>query len=103
MSKQIIHEQTELENNIVGMADRSRKQLRTGIDVLEKSQQAAAVYITKSATENRKLLGDLFTSLRLDGTQLLVDYNPYSQAISKRVEKHHKVERHFRTNKNTPQ
>jgi site-specific DNA recombinase len=101
-SKQIVQEQNELEENIVGMADRSRKQLRTGIDVLEKSQEAARVYATKSAEEKRKLLSELFTSLKLDGTELHVLYNPYSLAISKRVEKHRKVEKDFRTNKTTP-
>lgn len=102
LSKDIIQQQAELEDKITNMADRSRKQLRTGIDVLEKSQQAAAVYATKSPAEKRILLGELFTSLKLDGTELHVMYNPYTEAISKRVEKHRKVVKNFRTKENTP-
>jgi site-specific DNA recombinase len=101
LSKEKMQHQKELELQINGVADRSRKQLRTGIDVLEKSQQAETVYATKPAAEKRKLLSELFTSLTLDGTELHVIYNPYTEAISKRVEKHHKVVRHFRINKNT--
>ena len=102
LSKNIIQEQADLESNILNIADRSRKQLRTGIDVLEKSQQAAAIYSTKTPAEKRIMLSELFTSLTLDGTELHVQYNPYSLAISKRVEKHRKVVKDFRTNKNTP-
>ncbi|MGH7157361.1 MAG: hypothetical protein ACREGG_04615, partial [Candidatus Saccharimonadales bacterium] len=102
LSKSIMQEQAELEANMATMSDRSRNQLKTGIDVLEKSQQAAVVYATKTPADKRKLLGELFTNLTLDGTELHATYNPYSLAISKRVEKHRKVLRNFRTNKNTP-
>jgi hypothetical protein len=102
LSKEKVQQQAELEEQINGVADRSRKQLRTGIDVLEKSQQAAAVYATKSPAEKRILLSELFTSLKLDGTELQVTYNPYTEVISKRVEKHRKVVKDFRTKENTP-
>ncbi len=93
---------TDLEGNVTNMADKSRKQLQKGIDVLEKSQKAAQVYAKKSPEEKRKLLNELFTSLHLDGSKLIAQYNPYALAISKRVEKHREVLRNFRTKKNTP-
>ena len=101
LSKSIMQEQVKLENDINNVSDRTRKQLKTGIDVLEKSQHASKVYATKSPAEKRKLLSELFTNLTLDGVKLNVEYNPYSLAISKRVEKHHKAIQDFRTNKNT--
>lgn len=102
LSKNLMQEQSTLEENINGIAGTSRKRLKAGIDVLEKSQQAALVYATKSPEDKRKLLCELFSSLSLDGRELHVEYNPYSLAISKRVEKHHKLIRHFRTKENTP-
>lgn len=99
--KKITQEQQELEVSINGLAEQGRKRLKTGIDVLEKSQQAAKVYATKSAEEKRILLGELFTELTLDGPTLHVQYNPYSLAISKVVEKHRKVVSDFRRHKNT--
>lgn len=102
MSKKIAQEQAELENSMTGMADQSRKQLKTGIDVLEKSQKAARVYATKSPADKRILLSELFTSLTLDGPVLNVIYNPYTEAISKRAEKHRKLIRDFRTKEKAP-
>ena len=102
LSKKIMLEQEDIEKNISQMGDKSRKQLLTGIDVLEKSQKAAQVYAEKSPEEKRKLLCELFSEMRLDGPNLQVVYNPYSLAISKRVEMHQKAEKHFRTNENTP-
>ncbi len=102
LSKKIMQELSDLEGNVASMADKSRKQLQRGIDVLEKSQKAAQVYAQKSPEDKRRLLSELFTTLHLDGSKLLVQYNPYSLAISKRVEKHHKTVERFRTNKNTP-
>ncbi|MGH7195189.1 MAG: recombinase family protein [Candidatus Saccharimonadales bacterium] len=102
LSKEKVQQQKELETQITGLADRSRKQLHRGVDVLEKSQQAAVVYATKSPAEKRILLSELFTSLKLDGTALHVTYNPYTEAISKRVERHRKVVSNFRTKENTP-
>ncbi len=102
LSKKIMQDLTDLEGNVTNMADKSRKQLQKGIDVLEKSQKAAQVYAKKSPEEKRKLLNELFTSLHLDGSKLIAEYNPYALAISKRVEKHREVVKNFRTNKNTP-
>lgn len=102
LSKIIEQDLKTLEKNIAEVGNKSRQQLKTGIDVLEKSQQAAKVYAQKSPAEKRKLLSELFTDLRLDGTRLEVDYNPYSAAISKRVEMHKQIVKDFRTNKNTP-
>jgi len=102
LHNKIAQEQADIEQNMTNIADNSRKRLKTGIDVLEKSQQAAIVYAKKSPEEKRKLIEDLFTSLTLDGTQLFAEYNPYSLAISKQVEKHQKVIQHFRTNKKAP-
>lgn len=102
MSKRIIQEQEQIETNINEMSDKGRRQLLTGIDVLEKSQQAAKVYGQKSPEQKRKLLGELFDVLYLDGKNLEVKYNPYSLAISKRVAKHREVVKNFRTTKNTP-
>ncbi len=102
LSKKIMQELTDLEGNVANIADKSRRQLQKGIDVLEKSQKAALIYAKKSPEEKRKLLGELFTTLHLDGTTLLVEYNPYTAAISKRVEMHRNTVKDFRTKKNTP-
>ncbi len=102
LSNKIMQEQKELESNISKAHETGRQQLLTGAEVLEKSQKAALVYAAKSPEEKRRLLGELFTSMSLDGPMLTVVYNPYSLAISKRVKKHRKVVENFRTNKNTP-
>ena len=95
-------EQEELQQNITRMVGVGQKQLLTGINVLEKSQNAAKIYQTKSASEKRTLLKELFEEIHLDGPNVSVKYNQFTQAISKRVEKHEKLDRHFRTSKNTP-
>jgi DNA invertase Pin-like site-specific DNA recombinase len=102
LSKKIMEEQRQIEIAVSGMAEKSHKQLITGIQVLEKSQKAAQIYTLMSPEEKRKLLCTLFTSLHLDGTRLHVEYNPYSLAISKRAARHHKIVKNFRTNENTP-
>ena len=102
LNKKIVQEQEEIDSNISGVNIKSREQLITGIDVLEKSQQASRIYATKSSDEKRKLLGELFTSLTLDGVNLHVQYNPYTLAISKRVKKHCLLVDNFRTKENTP-
>ncbi|MGH7237756.1 MAG: hypothetical protein ACREGF_04435 [Candidatus Saccharimonadales bacterium] len=67
MYKKITQEQADLEENIANMAETSRSQLKQGIDVLGKSQQAAKVYASKSPEAKRKLLSELFDGLYLDG------------------------------------
>ena len=64
---------------------------------MEKSQEAAKVYANLSPDAKRKLLSELFDAVYLDGPTLSVLYNRYTEAISKRVKKHHKVIRQFRT------
>ncbi len=100
--KQIAQEQEDIEDNIKNLADTGRSQLKTGIDVLEKSQQAVKVYATKSPEAKRKLLSELFDVLYLDGPTLNVTYNRYTEAISERVKRHGQVERQFRTDKKAP-
>lgn len=102
ISKKLIEEQKTLDEDILNMASKSREQLLTGIRILEKSQQASKVYSSKSPEDKRRLLNELFTDIHLDGKELHVKQNRYTQAISKRVQKHRKLEVDFRTKKITP-
>lgn len=102
LSGRITREQTDIEDRITNMSSHGRQRLKTGIEVLEKSQQAAKTYAKLSAPDKRRLLGELFTSLTLDGQRLNAVRNPYAEVISKHVKKHRRVVAHFRTNKNTP-
>ncbi len=102
MHKKITQEQEDLEDNIKNLAENSRSQLKRGIDVMEKSQQAAKVYAHLPVEKKRKLLGDLFDTMYLDGPTLEVVYNKYTEVISKYVKKHCEVESEFRKRKNTP-
>ena len=61
--------------------------LERGINILDLSQNATKIYISKSDTEKRALLRDLFSNLRLKGKSLEVEYTPLVKAIAKKVEK----------------
>ena len=99
MCKKITQEQEELETNIKDLAENSRSELKKGIDVMEKSQEAAKVYSGLLPEAKRKLLGELFDNLYLDGPILEVKRNKYAEVISKRVLKHRKVVQEFRKDK----
>jgi len=66
---------------------------------MEKSQEAAKVYSGLSLESKRKLLGELFDNLYLDGPILEVKRNKYAEVISKRVQKHRQVVYEFRKDK----
>lgn len=99
MCKKITQEQEELETNIKDLAENSRSELKKGIDVMEKSQEAAKVYPGLTPESKRKLLSDLFDNLYLDGPILEVKRNKYAEVISKRVIKHRQVVYEFRKDK----
>ena len=101
MSMRINDELKEIESNIINMGDRSRKNLLTGIEILEKSQTISKIYANKTAPEKRKLLSEIFISINLNGTDLSATYNPYALAISKRVKMHHETISNFRTKEKT--
>lgn len=61
--------------------------LERGINILDLSQKAAAIYQSKNGTERRAIMRDLFLNIRLNGDLIEVERTPLVAAIANKVKK----------------
>ena len=69
--------------------------LEKGINILDLSQKAAAIYDSKNDTERRAILRDLFSNISLNGDFIEVERTPLVAAIRKKVEKEKELRKTF--------
>lgn len=69
--------------------------LERGIDILDLSQKAAAIYESKNDTDRRAILRDLFSNIRLNGKLIEVEHTPLVAAIAKKARKEKELRNNF--------
>jgi site-specific DNA recombinase len=69
--------------------------LEKGINILDLSQKAAAIYESKNDTDRRAILRDLFSNIRLNGNLIEVERTPLVAAIANKVKKEKELRNTF--------
>jgi site-specific DNA recombinase len=74
--------------------------LEKGIDILDLSQKAKAIYESKADRDRQAIIRDLFSNLHLNGDLLEVEYTPLVNAIAKKVRKEKSLREIFERTEN---
>ena len=69
--------------------------LERGINILDLSQKATAIYQSKGDDDRRALLRDLFSNISLNGKLIEVEHTPLVAAIAKKVKKEKELRNTF--------
>lgn len=88
-------EQSELIAKLGGLDGDYMAKLEHGINVLELSQHAADIYLSKEDPDRRALLRDIFSNLSLNGQTLGYTYSPLAAAIADKSEKQRQLNKKF--------
>lgn len=95
MQKEASNEQKMIAKKLEDFEEDYLAILEKGIDILDLSQKAAAIYESKNDTDRRAILRDLFLNIRLNGNLIEVEYTPLVAAIAEKVRKEKELRNTF--------
>ena len=95
MQKEASNEQKMIAKKLDDFEEDYLAILEKGIDILDLSQKAAAIYESKNDTDRRAILRDLFSNIHLNGILIEVERTPLVAAIAKKVKKEKELRNTF--------
>ena len=85
--KEKTEEREQVSKQLAKLSGENRDYMERGIDILERTQNAATIFATKPVEEQRILLGDIFSNIILNGNHMEVVWRPETEIIREAVEK----------------
>ncbi len=95
MLKEASNEQQIISKKLDDFEDDYLAILEKGLDILDLSQKAAAIFKSKNDIEQRRILRDLFSNIRLNGDLIEVERTPLITAIANKVKKEKELRNNF--------
>jgi site-specific DNA recombinase len=95
MHKEASNEQKIISKKLEDFEDDYLAILERGINVLDLSQKASAIYESKNDTDRRAILRDLFSNIHLNGKLIEVERTPLVAAIANKVRKEKELRNTF--------
>ena len=95
MQKEASNEQKIIAKKLEDFEEDYLAILEKGIDILDLSQKATAIYQSKKDDDRRAILRDLFSNIRLNGNFIEVERTPLVAAIANKVRKEKELRNTF--------
>lgn len=98
-NKEIVEEQTEIQNQIKKMKTEEAKYFEIWLNILDLARRAREIYEKRSPAEKRLLLQYIFSNLMLKDKNLMYSLSKPMEVLARRVQEKLDAEKHFRTMK----